>query len=383
MYKIIEKFLHEQKSSDLLRVLRNFESRRKGLVFWNNKKFIDFSSNDYLGFSDNAYIKKRSIQFIKKYGNSSAASRLLSGDFSYHHQLEKALANLKEKESALLFGSGFLANVGVLPALVAKEDVIFADQYIHASLIDGLQLCQAKFFRFKHNDANHLKLLLKKYRSDYKRAYIVTESVFSMDGDRASIESLIALKQRFDAFLYVDEAHGTGLFGPDGGGYLNELGVSDEIDIIMGTLGKALGSYGAYVAGSQNLKDFLVNRARSFIFSTSLPPSVVGAALGGVELLKKEPKRRKKVLALAEYFRIKLQKKGFQTIGDTQIIPIIIGKAEDAVRLSEKLLEEGFLALPIRPPTVSANSSRLRFSLTYYHSKEQIDSVINCLVGNV
>lgn len=379
MYKIIEKFLHEQKASELLRVLRNFESRKKGLVFWNNKKFIDFSSNDYLGFSDNAYIKKRSIQFIKKYGNSSAASRLLSGDFSYHHLLEKVLANLKKKESALLFGSGFLANVGVLPALVAKEDVIFADQYIHASLIDGLQLCQTKFFRFKHNDANHLELLLKKYRSDYKRAYIVTESVFSMDGDRASIESLIALKQRFDAFLYVDEAHGTGLFGPDGGGYLNELGVSDEIDIIMGTLGKALGSYGAYVAGSQNLKDFLVNRARSFIFSTSLPPSVVGAALGGVELLKKEPKRRKKVLALAEYFRFKLQKNGFQTIGDTQIVPVIIGKAKDAVRLSEKLLEEGFLALPIRPPTVSANSSRLRFSLTYYHSEEQIDSVINCL----
>ena len=382
MYKIIEKFLHEQKAYNLLRVLRNFESRTKGLIFWNKKKFIDFSSNDYLGFSDNAYIKKRSIQFIKNYGNSSAASRLLSGDFSYHHKLESALANLKEKESALLFGSGFLANVGVLPALVTKEDVIFADQYIHASLIDGLQLCHAKFFRFRHNDANHLELLLKKYRSDYKRAYIVTESVFSMDGDKAPIESLIKLKNRFHSFLYVDEAHGTGLFGPNGGGYLNELGMSDEIDIIMGTLGKALGSYGAYVAGTSTLKSFLLNRSRPFIFSTSLPPSVVGAALGGVELLKKEPKRRKKVLTLAEYFRVQLQKIGFQTIGDTQIVPVIIGKAEDSVRLSEKLLEEGFLVLPIRPPTVPANSSRLRFSLTFYHSKAQIDSVINCLGKN-
>ena len=292
----IESFLKDRKKDNLLRILRPASLRKKGFIYFKDKKYNDFCSNDYLGFSGHPAIKKASIKVTKKLGTSSSASRLLSGDSDIYHELEKKVATFKKKESALILNSGYQLNVGVINALYGKQDVIFSDRLNHASIIDGIMLSGAKFFRFQHNDLDHLKSLLKNNRKNFKQALIITESVFSMDGDRAPISGLVKLKEEYNCKMMVDEAHATGIFGKNGSGIVEEENLSERIELIMGTFSKALGSFGAYLACSERVKKYLINTCRSFIYSTALPPSVIAANIKSLELVKNEPVRRKTLL---------------------------------------------------------------------------------------
>ena len=377
MHNFINTFLKEQENKNLLRRLRVINKKKDVVLKINNKSYIDFSSNDYLSLSGHKALIKTAKRYTAKYGTGGNASRLLSGTMEFHIELENKIAKLKQKESGLLFGNGFIANTTIIPALLNKRDVIFADRLVHASIIDGILLSGCKFFRFKHNDMNHLEHLLKNERKNYEKALIITESVFSMDGDIADLKSITALKNKYNALLYVDEAHATGIFGKTGAGIIEELGLTEETDIIMGTFGKALGSYGAYVVSDFALRNYLINKSRGFIYSTALPASVIGASIAAIDLLKKEPFRRKDLLSNSDYLRNSLKKFGIKTIGETQIIPVIIGDSTVAVKIAEQLIQKGYFVLPIRPPTVPYNSSRIRLSLNYKHSKKIIDKFIS------
>lgn len=373
----IEKFLKERKENNLLRILRPSELRREGKIYFKNREYVDLSSNDYLGLANHPKIIECSKKAIEKYGAGSSASRLLSGDLDIHHQLEEKIASFKGKECALIFNSGYQANVGIISALCKRGDIIFSDRLNHASIVDGILLSGAKFFRFNHNDTNHLESLLKKERNKFKEAFIITETIFSMDGDRCPIKEIVALKEKYHCIIMADEAHATGIFGKNGAGVIEEEGLINDIDLIMGTFGKALGSFAAYVSCSRELKDYLINFSRSFIYSTSLPPSIIGANLAGLDLIKEEPFRRKALLKNSAYFREELNKRGFNVKGASQIIPLILGDNHRAVKMSEELQNRGYWVLPIRPPTVPVGESRLRFSLTYHHTRDILERLVN------
>lgn len=375
----LDEFMQERKKRGLLRSLRAASFRKEGKIYVNGNEYVDFSSNDYLGLAAHPSLKEASIKAIEKYGTSASASRLLSGDLEIHHELERKLALLKGKDSALLFNSGYQANVGIIGTLFGREDAIFSDRLNHASIIDGILLSGAKLFRFQHNDLNHLESLLESKRHKFREALIVTETIFSMDGDMCPIEELVDLKERYDCKIMVDEAHATGIFGRNGYGMVEEKKLADRIDLIMGTFSKALGSFGAYVACSQKIKDYLINSCRSFIYSTALPPSIIAANLASLELIGEEPFRRKTLLDNAEYFRDGLQRGGFQIRGCSQIVPVIIGDSLKTEKLSQELRNRGHWILPIRPPTVPVGEARIRLSLTYYHTKEMLDLFVSDL----
>ncbi|UCD55757.1 MAG: 8-amino-7-oxononanoate synthase [Candidatus Omnitrophota bacterium] len=373
----IGKFLRDREEKRLLRVLRPARFRKEGKIYFKDKSFIDFSSNDYLGLSGHPKIKEAAEKSITALGTSSSASRLLSGDLNIHHELEKRIASFKEKEDALLFNSGYQANVGIISSLLRKGDAVFSDKLNHASIIDGMLLSGAKIFRFRHNDTEHLEFLLKSQRNNYKDSLIVTETVFSMEGDKPPLGELVFLKEKYSSMLLVDEAHATGVFGEKGKGVVEEAGMAGRIELIMGTFGKAMGSFGAYVACSSELKKYFVNSARSFIYSTSLPPSIIGANLAGLDLIEEEPFRRSTLLRNSDYFRQELGKRGFSARGTSQIVPLIFGDSEKAAKISRDLQKEGYWVLPIRPPTIPEGEARLRFSLTYHHTKDMLEKLID------
>ncbi|MDP6685775.1 MAG: 8-amino-7-oxononanoate synthase, partial [Candidatus Omnitrophota bacterium] len=321
----IREFLEERESEGLLRTLHCMDCRKEGLIRFNNKDYIDFCSNDYLGLSEHPNLIDASIKAAQRFGTSSSASRLLSGDLKIHHSLEGKIAEFKGKDSALVFNSGYQANIGIISSLYKKGDVIFSDRLNHASIIDAIMLSKAKLLRFNHNDLNHLEMLLKKERQRFKNSLIVTETVFSMDGDAAPLRGLVDLKEKYDCEIMVDEAHATGIFGQNGSGIVEKEGLTNQVDFIMGTFSKALGGFGAYLACSKRIKEFLINTCRSFIYSTALPPSVIAANLASLDLVAEEPFRRNTLLANAEYFRKELVRIGFKTRGLSQIIPIIVG----------------------------------------------------------
>ncbi len=376
MQTYIKNFLEHQQQKNLLRDLKIINKKNNVEITVGNRKYIDFSSNDYLSLSNHKYLINKSIEFTERYGTGGNASRLLSGTMDYHILLEEKIAELKDKGTGLIFGSGFIANTSIIPALVGKDDVIFADKFVHASIIDGIILSRCKFFRFNHNDINHLETMMKLHRHKYKNSLIITESVFSMDGDIASLKDIVDVKYKYNSLLYVDEAHATGVFGKKGAGIIEKFGLTDDVDIIMGTFGKALGSYGAYITASQHIKKFLINKARGFIYSTALPASVIGASIGAIELLSKEPARRKQLLENSNYLRDKLQEANIEIEGESQIIPVIIGESKKAVLIAELLQERGYFILPIRPPTVPIGTARLRLSLNYGHSKNILKKFI-------
>jgi 8-amino-7-oxononanoate synthase len=378
----IEAVLKKRSEEGLLRVLRPISRKSMGKITINQKPYIDFSSNDYLGLSQHPKLIAASQKAIAEFGTSSSASRLLSGDLELHHKLEESLAVFKNKEAALVFNSGYQANTGIIPALYGKDDCIFSDRLNHASLIDGINLSGAELFRFHHNDMGHLESLIKKERGNFKKALIITESIFSMDGDKAPLKDIAGMKDKYNCEIFLDEAHATGIFGKNGSGLAEEEGVAEKIDFIMGTFSKALGSFGAYLATSRKTVDYLVNSCRSFIYSTALPPAVIAANLASIELIREEPIRREKLLKLSNYFREKLAGKGFQVRGCSQIVPLITGDNFKAIELAQKYHAAGFWVLPIRPPTVPKGEARLRFCLTYYHEKEDLDRVIEILVGS-
>ncbi|MEW5972000.1 MAG: 8-amino-7-oxononanoate synthase, partial [Pseudomonadota bacterium] len=285
----------------IVRVLKPLDTRKPPFLSFHGREYVDFSSNDYLGLSNHPQLINAVKLAAEEFGVSSSASRLLSGDFKLFHQLETRVAQFKGKESALVFNSGYQANVGILSALVGRQDAVFLDKLAHASLVDGALLSGAKLFRFQHNDVTHLSILLKNQRSKFNQALIVTESVFSMDGDKALLKEIASIKEKFNCSLFVDEAHATGIFGVSGSGVVSTLGLETKVEYIMGTFSKALGSFGAYLACSQETKDFLVNNCRSFIYTTALPALVVAANICAIDLVCNEGFRRETLLDNADY----------------------------------------------------------------------------------
>jgi len=307
----------------------------------------------------------------------------MSGDLELHHGLEAAVATLKGTEAALLFGSGYLANTGIIGSAFDRSDAVFADRFCHASMVDGIRLSRARFFRFRHNDLEHLEDLLRRYRSRCRKALIAVESLYSMEGDAAPLDALIWLRRRYGAMLLVDEAHATGLFGRGGEG-LVERGHAEEVDFMVGTFGKALGSYGAFAAISGQMKRFLVNRARTFIFSTALPPSVAGASLAAVRLVHEEPDRRSRVHHLAAFLRAGLSRRiGLTIRSQSQIVPVNVGENRQTLRLQESLGRAGFFVRAVRPPTVPEGMSRIRLSVTAYHDEETLAQLVEALADGL
>jgi len=309
------------------------------------------------------------------FGGGSGSSRLLTGNHPAYISLENKLAEWYGTESALVFDSGYHANIGILPALTTSKDLILADKLVHASLIDGIRLSSTECVRFRHNDFEQLEAILEKRRSDYEQVFIVTESVFSMDGDRADLPKLVALKKKYDALLYVDEAHAVGVRGERGLGLAEEQGVLPDIDLLVGTFGKAVASQGAFVACNSILREYLVNTMRPLIFSTALPPASVRWTEFVMERLKGQNNERKYLDGISACLRADLASAGLKTAGESHIVPLITGDNAKAVRLSAYLQENGFFVLPIRTPTVPAGSERLRFSLTTRITEEQIDRI--------
>ncbi|MCK5785159.1 MAG: 8-amino-7-oxononanoate synthase [Candidatus Sabulitectum sp.] len=341
-----------------------------------NRYLLNFSTNDYLNLSSHQLVKKRAIEAVKNWGAGAGGSRLMAGNLSLHEELERKLAELTGMGSALIFGSGFLTNLGVLTALAGGDDVIFSDRLNHASLVDGAIMSRAEVRRYRHCDVEHLADLVRSSGSSGKKI-IVTDSVFSMDGDIAPLLDIYELAVSEGCLLVVDEAHAVGVFG-SGGGVCRSLSI--QPDVITGTLSKALGGYGGFASCSASLRSFFVNRSRSFVYTTGLPPSSIGAALGALELINSSSNMGETLLTNAALFRERLNKMGFDTCGSaSQIIPVIAGDSSNAVSFSEYLEEAGILAVAIRPPTVPEGSARLRFSLTMSHSNQDTDKVISAM----
>lgn len=380
-------WLDTQRAAGTLRRLRPLERLADGRVQLleadnaPSAPLLDFSSNDYLAFSKHPDIIDAGRSALEKMGAGAGAARLMSGDLAIHHQLEQEIARLKGKEAALLFGSGYMANTGIIPALVGRHDAVFTDRLNHASIYDGCRLAGAKMVRFHHNDLNHLEELLRHKRGS-GQALIIVESVYSMDGDCCPLKELEQLKQRYDCLLMVDEAHATGVFGLNGGGMIEQVGVGAAVDIAMGTFGKALGSYGAYAAASQEVINYLVNRARSFIFSTALPPAVVAASLAAVRLTRQQPELRRDLQARVSHFKQCLHDGGMTAdLGPSQIIPIVVGDSNKAVALASELIGRRIFVTAVRPPTVPRGTARLRFSITRHLGREELAAAAAALIS--
>jgi 8-amino-7-oxononanoate synthase len=317
---------------------------------------------------------------LLRYGAGATASRLVVGSLDCHDELEARLAGLKGYPAALVFGSGFAANLGLVGALVGREDHVFIDRLAHASLVDAAVLSRAKVHRFQHNESPHLDRLLAGAPGKGRRL-VLTESVFSMDGDLAPLADIARIAEQHGAMVLVDEAHATGVFGPRGAGRVRAEGVEALVNLSMGTLSKALGGGGGFVACSEAMRVRLINHARTFVYSTAIPPVMVGAALGALEVMEREPDLGARLLSRAETFRIRLQSAGVVT-GDSvsQIIPVMIGDNERAMRLHRRLLDEGLLVVPIRPPTVPPGSARLRLSIMLDHTDEALDQAAELII---
>lgn len=355
MYEDYEKILDELKHHSHFRDLKNFEKKDEKYIYFRGKKLLNLSSNNYLNFADNKKITQEFLDFAgNKYSFGSASARLLTGTLPVYKELEELLSNLYNKDATLLYNSGYHANVGISSAINQKGDVIFSDKLNHASIIDGMRLSDGKFFRFPHNNMEALEKLLERERKNYKNAFIITESVFSMDGDIEDLKRIIKLKKKYNCIMIIDEAHAFGVFGEKGLGVAEELGIIDDVDLIVGTFGKSVGSMGAFVTGSKTMINFLINKSRSFIFSTALPPINIAFTKWIIEnQFPKTKAKRKNMLSIAK-------KMG----SDSHIIPVVIGENKDTVDLCEVLFHNGYFTLPIRPPTVPVGTSRLRLSLT-------------------
>jgi 8-amino-7-oxononanoate synthase len=345
------------------------------------RELINFGSNDYLGLAAEGRLCAAAARAVEQAGCGAGASPLVSGHSASHRRLEDRLAEFERTEAALVFSSGYAANVGTIPALAGRGDAIYADQNNHASMIDGCRLSRAEVHVYPHADCGTLERQLQT-SSAYRRRLIVSESVFSMDGDLAPLAELVALAERFDCMLLVDEAHATGVFGHSGRGVSEALGVEHRIGIRMGTLSKALGCAGGFVCGSKSLVEWLINQARSYVFSTALPPAVCAAALVAIDLVRQEPQRRAGLLETAQGLRVGLREQGWNIgASESQIVPIIVGTADRAVRLSARLFEQGILVPAIRPPAVPADHSLLRISLNCGHTPAIVERLLAALAA--
>jgi 8-amino-7-oxononanoate synthase len=368
----IESELERLKREGLYRRLRRVEGEQGPMLVVDGREVLNFCSNNYLGLANHPALRAAAVVAIERYGCGSGASRLISGNMALHEELEVKIAALKGTEAALVFNSGYQANIGILSLLAGEGDLIFSDSLNHASIIDGCRLSRAQTIIYPHSDLVRLEDELKKAPPRGWKL-IVTETLFSMDGVEARLAEIVDLAERYGAMVVVDEAHATGVFGPNGAGVVAKLGLGDRIPVQMGTLGKALGAFGAYVAGSKKLRELLINRSRSFIFTTSLPPSVMAMAMAAIEILYKEPERRLALWHNCRALRDGLKGLGF-SLGESQsqIQPLVIGDAQKCMALSEQLLQKGVFAQGIRPPTVPPGTSRLRITLMATHTHEHL-----------
>lgn len=370
--------LRELKDLNLLREYKTIEGAQGPYVYINGKSYLSFCSNDYLGLANHPKIKQAAIETIHQYGWGAGASRLVSGTMTLHQELEKKIAEFKGTEAALLFPTGYMANLGALCAFVSKGDMVVGDKLNHASIIDGCRLSGATFRIYPHKDVSQLESLLQR-SSGYRRKLVVTDSVFSMDGDTAPLTEIAGIAKKYDAILMVDDAHATGVFGKQGKGLIEHCGLEGKIDIVMGSFSKAIGSVGGFIAGSKPLIDFLKNKARPFIYTTALPPAVCAASLTGLTLIQEDASLINRLWKNIACLKSQLSKfMNTITIGGP-IVPIILGSAEETLSASQKLYHYGIQIPAIRPPTVPPDTSRLRISLMATHNEYDIKRLTETL----
>ena len=346
-------------------------------VVVDGRSVIQLCSNDYLGLATHPAVTRAAADAALEHGAGAGSARLIVGTSPPHAALERDLARLKQTAAAVVLSSGYHANTGVLPILAGADDVIFSDELNHASLIDGCRLSRAAVRVYRHGDPEHLERLLHE-NPGFRRRLVVTETLFGMDGDLAPLADLVAVARRHEAWVVVDEAHATGVFGRHGGGLVSQLGLTDSVDVQIGTLSKALGSLGGYVAGSEALIDWVVNAARTFIYTTALPPAAVAAARAAIAVLAAEPERRDRLWSHATLLRERLTAIGFR-LGPSRspILPVLVGSAETAVRLGDALLAQGVLAPAIRPPTVPDGTARLRVTPMATHTTDDLAAAVD------
>ncbi len=355
------------------------------LIHDEGREMLNLSSNDYLGLSTypkllDEFHRQTDVNALPY---SAVSSRLLSGNHEYYRLLEEDLADLYNKEAALVFTSGYHANIGILPALTTKRDLIVADKLVHASIIDGLRLSEAEMLRYRHLDTEHLRNILVQNREKYENVFIVTESVFSMDGDVVNLQELCEMKKEFDAFLYVDEAHAVGVRGTNGLGCCEEQACTEDIDFIVGTFGKAFASMGAFVVCSELFREFLINTQRSLIFTTALPPVNVAWTRFVLNRMPDFYELRLKLNRVAGRLREVLRQKGWETRGESHIVPFLCGSNESSIEIADLLRDNGFFALPVRYPTVPKNEARIRFSLNAAIPDEDYECLFDFLLNGM
>ncbi len=361
------------RDKNLFRVLTELESGQSPEIVIEGKRYILLASNNYLGLTTDPKVKESAQKALEKYGAGSGGSRLVSGSSDLHRELEERIAAFKKTEAAILFSSGYLANIGTISALVGPGDLIYSDELNHASIIDGCRLSHAEIKIYKHCDVEHLSSLLSSDESRNKKL-IVTDTVFSMDGDLAPLPELIELAEKHDCMLMIDEAHATGVLGKRGSGATEYFSVEDSVPVVMGTLSKAVGSLGGYVGGRGELIDFLRNRARTYIFDTSLPASSLAASLTAIDIIEYEPERRSHLWRLIEKFKSGLKNIGLEVLpSHSAVIPVLIGEAKSTLDFARMLRENGVFTPAVRPPSVPPGKCRIRGTLMATHTEEHIE----------
>ncbi len=378
-YSLIENRLERLRSEDRYRFLRRVETAQEARIALDGRSVLLFCSNNYLGLANHPDLRAAAHEAVDRFGCGSGASRLISGNMHLHEELEERLARFKRYPACILFGSGYAANVGILSSLMEAGDVIFSDALNHASIIDGCRLSRADVKIYRHRDADHLASLMQDAGA-YRKRLIVTDTLFSMDGDLAPLPDLVRLARRHDSLLMIDEAHAVGVMGRNGRGAAEHFALDESADISVGTLGKALGSFGAFAVCRPEIREFLVNHARSLIYSTSLPPPVMAAAIRALGILEEEPARRARLAANARQLATGIRALGFSVPEPvTPIQSVVMGEEAKAMSLCEHLLRRGIYAQGIRPPTVPPETSRIRFSLMATHTDEDIREALDGL----
>ncbi len=374
----IKEELSQIHDKQLFRLLTELETGQSPEVTIDGKKYILLGSNSYLGLSVDPKVVESAKIALEKYGAGSGGSRLVSGSSDLHRMLEDRIAKFKNTQAAILFSSGYLANIGTISALVGSDDIIYSDELNHASIIDGARLSRSTVRIYKHLDMNHLQKLLEVDKDKKCKKLIVTDTVFSMDGDLVPLPELVEISERCECMLMIDEAHATGVLGKRGSGATEHFGVEDRVPVVMGTLSKAVGSIGGYIAGSQELIDFIRNRVRSYIFDTSLPPASLAASITAIDIIENEPERREHLWNLVNQFKSEIENSGLKILpSHSAIIPVLIGDAEPALNFARTLRENGVFTPAVRPPSVPHGMCRIRVTIMAKHTEEHINTAIN------
>jgi len=369
----IENDLAHIRDKNLFRVLMELGTGQSPEITVGGKRYILLASNSYLGLSLDPAVVESARRALGKYGTGSGGSRLVSGSTDLHRELEERIASFKSTESAIIFSSGYLANIGTISSLVGEGDIVYSDELNHASIIDGCRLSRADIRIYNHLDYAHLESLLSSDREKKGKRLIVTDTVFSMDGDLAYLPALVGLSERFGCMLMADEAHATGVLGERGSGATEHFGVEDDVPVVMGTLSKAIGSLGGYIAGSRKLTDFIRNRVRSYIFDTSLPAASLAASVAAIDIIENEPVRREHLWRMIEMFKSGIGEIGLAVLpSDSAIVPVLVGEAGPALGFAAALREQGVYTPAVRPPSVPEGKCRIRATLMAAHTEEHV-----------